>query len=85
MVVLDQPLPLEEALQDGFWPRTRFIPSEMDRFQEDGTLREEFASDVPFVGHRGDWPPESFCVARDVYTGYFLAIWPTNEGANHPF
>ena len=23
----------------GFWPTSRFIPSEIDRFHEDGTLR----------------------------------------------
>ena len=41
--------------------------------------------DVPRVGHRGDRPVESFGVARNVYTGYFLAIHPANERTNHPF
>ena len=66
---MDLPLPIEECLKDGFWPRIRFIP-EAQQFQEDGTLREEFARDAPHVGRRGDCPMESFRVARDVYTGY---------------
>ena len=57
---LDLPLPVEESLRDGFWPRSRFIPSAVDQFQEDGTLREEFARDVPHVGRRGDRPAELF-------------------------
>ena len=56
---LDLPLPIEEYLKDGFWPRSRFIP-ETQEFQEDGTLREEFARDAPHVGYRGDRPMESF-------------------------
>ena len=56
---LDLPLPIEESLKDGFWPRLRFI-LEVDQFQEDGTLREEFATDVPHVGRRKDRPAESF-------------------------
>ena len=81
---LDLPLPIEECLKDGFWPRSRFIPG-AEQFQEDGTLREEFARDAPHVGRRGDRPMESFRVGRDVYAGYFLAIRPTNEGTSHPF
>ena len=82
---LDLPLPLEESVRSGFWPTSRFTPSQVDRFQEDGTLREEYARDVPHVGRRGDGPTESFQVARDVYAGYFLAIRPADEGTNHPF
>ena len=82
---LDVPLSAKESLRDGFWPRSRFISSEIDRFQEDGTLSKEFATDVPYVGHRGDCLAESFRVERDVYVGYFLAIRPTNEGTSHPF
>ena len=81
---MDLPLPIEECLKDGFSPRIRFIP-EAQQFQEDGTLREEFARDAPHVGHRGDRPMESFRVARDVYAGYFLTIRPANEGTSHPF
>ena len=79
---LDLPLPSVESLRGGFWPTSRFSPSEADQFHEDGTLREEFARDV---GRCGDRPAESFRVARDVYAGYFLAIWPTGESTNHPF
>ena len=82
---LDLPLPLEESLRGGFWPQLRFTPSQVDRFQEDGTLSEEYARDVSHVGRRGDRPIESFQVARDVYAGYFLAIRPADEGTNHPF
>ena len=82
---LDVPLPVEESLRDGFWPRSRFIPSAVDQFQEDGTLCEEFARDVPHVGRRGDRLVESFRIARDVYVGYFLAIRPANEDTSHPF
>ena len=77
---LDLPFLIEESLRDGLWPRSRFIPSEANGFQEDGTLQEEFARDVPHVGHRGDHLAESFRVARDMYVGYFLAIQPANEG-----
>ena len=55
---LDLPLPTKESLKDDFWPRSRFIP-EPDQFQ-DGTLCEEFATDVPHVGHRRDRVAESF-------------------------
>ena len=48
-------------------------------------MREEFARDAPHVGRREDRPMESFQVARDVYAGYFLAIWRANEGTGHPF
>ena len=82
---LDLPLPSVEFLRGGFWPTSRFTPSEVDRFHKDGTLREEFARDVPHVGRRGDRSAESFRVARDVYARYFLAIWPAGEGINHPF
>ena len=57
---LDLPLPSMESLRGRFWPTSRFTPSEADRFYKDGTLREEFARDVPHVGCRGDRPAESF-------------------------
>ena len=77
---LDLPLPSVESLRGRFWPTSRFTPFEVDRFHEDGTLREEFARDVPHVGRRGDRLAESFRVARDVYAGYFLAIRPAGGG-----
>ena len=73
-VTLDLLLPLVESLRSGFWPTSRFTPSEVDRFHEDGILCEEFARDIPHVGRRGDCPAESFRVARDVYARYFFAI-----------
>ena len=57
---LDVPLPSVESLRGGFWPTSRFIPSEVDRFHEDGTLREEYTRDVPHVGRRRDRLAESF-------------------------
>ena len=57
---LDLLLPLVESLRGGFWPTSRFTPSKADRFQEDGTLCEEYARDVPHVGRRGNRPVESF-------------------------
>ena len=56
---LDLLLPIEESLKDVFWPKSRFTP-EADQFQEDGTLHEEFATDLPHVGCRGDRRAESF-------------------------
>ena len=56
---LDLLLPTKESLKDSFWLRSRFT-CEVDRFQEDGTLREEFATDLPHVGRRGNHPAESF-------------------------
>ena len=51
----------------------------LDQFQVDGTLREEFACNAPHVGWRRDCPRESFCISRDVYARYFLAICPPDE------
>ena len=59
-VALDPPLPLEEILRDGFWPRTKFFPLRANRFQEDRMLREEFAAIISYIRHRGDRPAESF-------------------------
>ena len=56
---LDLLLPIEESLKDGFWPRSRFIPK-ATQFQEDGTLRKEFATDAPHIGRRRDRPIQSF-------------------------
>ena len=83
---MDLSLPLKETLRDGLSPRLRFLPFEVDRFQEDGTLWEEFARDVPHVGHSlQDRPMESFCISRDVYAGYFFAIWPLMKAQISPF
>jgi hypothetical protein len=51
---------------------------------DDGTVREEYAEDAPFVGRRRDRPPPSFRVGRDVYAGYFLAVRST-DGDLRPF
>ena len=83
-IALDEPLPSEDRLRNGFWPMTRIALSEVDQFQVDGTLREEFARDAPHVGRRCDHPGESFCVDRDVYAGYLLAIRPPDEESEQP-
>ena len=57
---LDLPLLSEESLRGGFWPTSRFTPSEADQFQEDGTLCDKFSRNVPHVGRRGDRPADSF-------------------------
>ena len=67
------------TLQHGFWPSTRLAHSVEDEFQEDGTLREEFAEDDHFVGHKRNRPGPSFRVARDLFAGYFLALRPCDE------
>jgi len=46
--MLDVPLLVEDNLRNGFWPKSRFTPPEVDRFQVDGTLREEVAQGAPF-------------------------------------
>jgi hypothetical protein len=49
-------------------------PALEDQFHYNGTMREEYAEDAPFVERRRDHPPPSFQVGLDVYTGYFLAV-----------
>jgi hypothetical protein len=51
-----------ETLRGGFWPSSRFGLDVEDEFMDDGTIREEYAEDAPFVGHRRDCPSLSFCV-----------------------
>ena len=57
---LDLSLSVEDFLKGNFWPTSRFTPSKADQFQEDGTLREEFGTDVPHVGRRRVRPAKSF-------------------------
>ena len=76
---LTTPVPAREILQNGFWPSSRFAPEMEDQFLDDGTIREEFAEDAPFVGRRRDRPAPSFRVGRDVYAGYFLAVRPADD------
>jgi hypothetical protein len=51
---------------------------------DDGTVREEYAEDAPFVGRRCDRPLPSFRVGHDVYAGYFLTVRSV-DGDLHPF
>jgi hypothetical protein len=39
-----------ETLRGGFWPSFRFGLDVEDEFMDDGTVREEYAKDAPFVG-----------------------------------
>ena len=41
---------------------------------DDGIICEEYVEDAPFVGHRCDYLAPSFCIGRDVYVGYFIAV-----------
>ena len=81
---LSIPFDAVPALEHGFWPSTRLAHSVEDEFQEDGTLREEFAEDDHFVGHKRDRPGPSFRVARDLFAAYFLALRPCDED-DRPF
>jgi hypothetical protein len=65
-----------QTLQNGFWPSSRFGPTIEDKFMDDGTIREEYTKDAPFVGRRHDRPPPSFRVGRDVFARYFLVVRP---------
>jgi hypothetical protein len=65
---------VSETLCGGFWPSSRFGLDMEDEFMDDSTVREEYAEDAPFVGHRCDRPAPSFHVGRDVYAGYFIAV-----------
>lgn len=81
---LDMPLEASPSLREGFWPLSRYIPSMVDEYEIDGTLREEYAEDPPFIGQRRHCPPPSFRVGRDVYEGYVLAVRPA-DGDGRPF
>ena len=76
---LDEPLPSEDHLRNEFWPMTRIALLQVDQFQADGTVQEEFARNAPHVGRRHDRPGESFHIGRDVHVGYFLAIRPPDK------
>jgi hypothetical protein len=79
-----EPLVRRETLRDGFWPNSIISIVEEDQYLDDGTMREEFAEDAPFVGRRRDRPRPSFRVGRDVYAGYFVAVRPA-DGDLRPF
>jgi hypothetical protein len=51
---------------------------------DDGTIREEYAEDAPFIGRRRGRPPPSFCVGHDAFAGCFLAVCPA-DGDLRPF
>lgn len=78
-VALDSPLMVRTTLEDGFWPASRIDNVVEDQMENDGTLREEYAEDPPFVGRRRDRPRPSFRVGRDVYAGYFVAVRPADD------
>jgi hypothetical protein len=75
---------IPQTLQNGFWPSSRFGPVVEDEFMDDGIIREEYAEDAPFVGRRRDCPPPSFCIGRDDFARYFLAVRPA-DGDLRPF
>jgi hypothetical protein len=55
-----------------------------DEFMDDGTIREKYAEDAPFVRRRRDRPSPLFCIGHDVFAGYFLAVCPA-VGDLRPF
>ena len=84
MVALDAPTGFDKTLKDGFWP-TRVAPSFEDEFTKTGNVREEYDEDEHFVGQARDRLGESFRVNRDLYEGYFVAVKPSKDDAEHPF
>ena len=85
MVTLDAPIGFDETLKDGFWPTTKVTPSFEDEFIETGNVREEYDEDEHFLGQARDRSAESFRVNRDLYEGYFVAVRPSKDDAEHPF
>ena len=65
------------SLRNGFWPTSRVSASMMD--QNNDVFQEEFAEDALYVGQRHHCPTESFCMAQDVYVGYFIALRPKDD------
>jgi hypothetical protein len=65
---------VSETLRGGFWPSSRFGLDVEDKFMDDGTIREEYAEDAPFVGRRRNCLVPSFRIGRDVYAGYFIVV-----------
>jgi hypothetical protein len=51
---------------------------------DDGTTCEEYVEDASLVGCRHDRPGPSFCMGRNVFAGYFLAV-RLADGDLHPF
>jgi hypothetical protein len=58
------------------WLVSRIASVPKDEFIEDGNIRKEYNEDDHFVGQRQDRPAPSFRVLRNVYEGYFVAVWP---------
>ena len=75
---------VSETLHGEFWPPSRFGLDMEDEFIDDSSVREEYTQDAPFVGRRCDHLVPSFCVGRDVYGGYFIAVRSMN-GNLYPF
>ena len=82
-VALDLPTGFDKTLKDGFWPTIRVAPSFEDEFIETGNVREEYDEDQYFIGQTCDCSAESFCVNRDLYEGYFVAVRPSKDDAEH--
>ena len=60
-------------------------PSFEDEFTETSNVREEYDEDEHFVGQAHDRLAKSFCINRDLYEGYFVAVRPSKDDAEHPF
>jgi hypothetical protein len=59
---------VSKTLRGGIWPSSRFGLDMEDEFMDDGTVREEYAEDAPFVGRRRDRPAPSFRAALSIVT-----------------
>ena len=55
---------VSKTLNGGFWPSSRFILDVEDEFMDDGTIREEYAEDAPFVGQTQSSSPIILCWSR---------------------
>ena len=48
----DLSIPAPCRLQNGFWPTFKCELAFKDQFLDDGTLKEKYAKDPPFIGQR---------------------------------
>ena len=73
-----------ETSRSRFWTSSRFGLDVEDEFLDDDTIHEEYVENAPFVGCKRDRLAPSFCVGRDVYAGYFIAMHSV-DGDLRPF
>ena len=69
---LSEDIILPSTLRDRFWPQSQFSLASEDVYLDDGTMRDAFARDEPFIGQHRDRPNHLFLVARMYMRGIFL-------------